>query len=445
MRGGPFSETRVIELLNRRFVPFYYNTGGPGLGKDPAATAFAKPKVPNQWAFFAAFAPDGAVLGVTEIYAGTDEVFEFLRALLRRHPEYDRDTAEEKALLARGGDAGQPADAAAALAAGRLAEELARHGEARGAYAAVVERGSDSERAAAYRGLLRITRYERDWPAHKAWLAAASGSAAAKELLVDLVLEQGYRLMAHKRFAAARALLQPATRAAGGSSRLAELHYEAGRACWFMDDRDWAKLHWCWILEHLPDDRFAMRASLAAAADVFPYPNHELGGFAAKVGNVGPGVIGKGVAAARKAYARLLPRFTAGDFGQAADDGGSAQPGELAAELTAESRPAVTVLDQPESVVARLGDGADAAGNDRCLELLRKLGDAAVLPLVVAGKNAAFAGRAQVARALGQLLAKDAALPADKKKWALEALQGLAKDRDAKVAEAARASLERLE
>jgi len=103
------------------------------------------------------------------------------------------------------------------------------------------------------------------------------------------------------------------------------------------------------------------------------------------------------------------------------------------------------VLDQPESIVARLGDGADAAGNDRCLELLRKLGDAAVLPLVVAGKNAAFAGRAQVARALGQLLAKDAALPADKKKWALEALQGLAKDRDAKVAEAARASLERLE
>src|SRR5262249_22245 len=157
----------------------------------------------------------------------------------------------------------------------------------RGAYSAVVDRGTDAERAAAYRGLLRITRYECDWPAHETWLAAARGSAAREQLAVDLVLERSYRLMAQKRFAAARALLQPATRVARSSRRLAELHYEAGRACWFMHDRDWAKLHWCWILEHLPDDRFAMRASLAAAAEIFPYPNHELGGFTAKVGPVG--------------------------------------------------------------------------------------------------------------------------------------------------------------
>src|SRR5262245_22169672 len=112
MRGGPFSETRVIDLLNRRFVPFFYNTGGPGQGKDAAAAAFITGKVPNPWAFFAAFAPDGSVLGVTEIYAGTEDVCAFLVALLRAHPEFDRDTAAEAATL----DAGKDGDTAAAVA-----------------------------------------------------------------------------------------------------------------------------------------------------------------------------------------------------------------------------------------------------------------------------------------------------------------------------------------
>ena len=83
MRGGPFSETRVIELLNHRFVPFYFNTGGPGEGHDEAASEFVTGKVPNRWAYFAAFAPDGSMLGQTAIYDGTSEVFTWLRALLR--------------------------------------------------------------------------------------------------------------------------------------------------------------------------------------------------------------------------------------------------------------------------------------------------------------------------------------------------------------------------
>ena len=62
MRAGAFADKRVIDLLNRRFVPYYFNTGGPGEGKNNDAAAFVLGKVPNKWAFFAAFTPEGKYL-----------------------------------------------------------------------------------------------------------------------------------------------------------------------------------------------------------------------------------------------------------------------------------------------------------------------------------------------------------------------------------------------
>src|SRR5690349_21466831 len=114
MRAGCFAETRVIELLNRRFVSFYFNTGSPGLGKDPAAAAFVKGKTKNPVAYYAAFYAAGEPLGVTDIYANKDHTFDFLVALLRENPEFDRYTKEEEAVLAKA--AAEPADAAARLA-----------------------------------------------------------------------------------------------------------------------------------------------------------------------------------------------------------------------------------------------------------------------------------------------------------------------------------------
>src|SRR5687767_3841621 len=101
MRAGCFAETRVIRLVNRRFVSFYYNTGGPGLGKDPAAAAFTRGRTKNVYAFYAAFAPDGEPVGVTDVYAAKDNVFDFLVALLRANPEFDKFTKDEEAVLAR--------------------------------------------------------------------------------------------------------------------------------------------------------------------------------------------------------------------------------------------------------------------------------------------------------------------------------------------------------
>src|SRR5688572_6208944 len=100
MRAGGFAEERVIELINRRFVPFYYEVSGHGCAASPDATEFVGKKTRNPWAFLAAFAPDGEYLGETALYADKDRVFEFLRSLLVRHPEFAEPAADGRSLLA---------------------------------------------------------------------------------------------------------------------------------------------------------------------------------------------------------------------------------------------------------------------------------------------------------------------------------------------------------
>src|SRR5262245_51005904 len=166
MRAGCFAEPRVIQLLNRRFVGFYYNTdSGPPQpnykGKDPAAKKFIANKTKNKWAFFAAFNAQGEPLGVTDIYATKDNVFDFLVALLKEYPEYNRFTKEEEALLARAKE--RPSDAKAQLEAGRLYEDLGEYRQAQGFYDRVLTLSDKPATADAYRGLLRMARYLRQW------------------------------------------------------------------------------------------------------------------------------------------------------------------------------------------------------------------------------------------------------------------------------------------
>src|SRR5688572_7375263 len=102
MRAGAFTDKRVIDLLNRRFVTYFFNTGGPGLGRSADAEAFVKDKTANKWAFLAAFNAGGERLGGAHVYADREEVFTFLRTLLDAHPAYDWYTPEEVRTLAAG-------------------------------------------------------------------------------------------------------------------------------------------------------------------------------------------------------------------------------------------------------------------------------------------------------------------------------------------------------
>lgn len=280
MRAGAFSDERVIALINRRFVPYYFNRSGMGEGGSAAASAFTKGKTKNPYAYFAAFSPDGTYLGESEIYATKDDIVLWLRKLLDDHPELDKPTPLE--------------ERAEGLAAARVLEENGRFAEARGRYVAL---GSPLDEA-------RLARYAKDWEAH--------GKALARvEAADEVAAETGLRLVAERKWDDARAHLEKAVRAYPESARRAEMRFALGVACWFLDDRDWAKFHWMWVVENLPDDRLYMRCKVAAAAEIMPYPNPELDNYAAK-GMIGTEHIVREVEKSRAIYLRLLPVWEKG-------------------------------------------------------------------------------------------------------------------------------------
>jgi hypothetical protein len=434
MRGGPFSETRVIELLNLRFVPFYFNTGGPGEGKDDKAHDFVTGKVPNRWAYFAAFAPDGRILGQSGIYDGTEQVFAWLRALLRRHPEFDRPTAAEtEARKQASAELAGPA----ALEIARLCEQLTWYAECKHACERVLAVGDPTQRAEAHRCLLRIARADGDWPAHATALAAATASEDAA-LATDLAIEAGLRLLAEKRFASARVALESAIADAKSSPRLAELHYEAGRSCWFNGDRYWAKAHWCWILDERPNDRMAMRARLAAGAEAFPYLNCELGNFEAKTGPVGPDALDAGVRKAQATYAQMRERLLANKYELVSAR--EAAPHEPEVVLARTPEPAVDPVDATDNLVARLAD-ADATTRSKLIEQIAAVGEAAAQPLVVAAGNEDFRGRLAAVVATGKLFAAHPEIGKEPRSWFKRPLAQLARGGDQELAAAAKAAV----
>jgi len=280
MRAGAFSDERVIALLNRRFVPYYFNRSGMGEGGNAAASRFTTGKTKNPYAYFAAFTSEGKYLGESALYATKDEVLAWLIQLLRDHPEFDKPTSEE--------------GRAEGIQAARVLEETGRFEEARERYAAI---GAPLDEA-------RLARYAQDWESH--------GKALARIGAADQVAaERGLRLVAERKWEEARALLEKALRAHPESTRAAEMRFALGVACWFDGDRDWAKFHWMWVVENLPGDRLSMRCRVAAAAEIMPYENPELDNHAAR-GNIGTEHIVREVSKSRAIYLRLLPAWEKG-------------------------------------------------------------------------------------------------------------------------------------
>jgi hypothetical protein len=431
MRAGCFAEDRVIQLIDRRFVAFFFNRSGVGEGFDQAASDFVGKQTKNPYAYFAAFTPDGKIVGETELYADKEAVLAWLVQLLADHPEYAGATANETKTLAQGG-----------LAAARLSEELADYENAVRRYDALLAGSDAAAHAPALLGLLRIARHRGDWVAHQAveqrLRAGAAGDAA---LLVDADVEQGYRLLAQKEWAAARALLQPLTRRANPSSRLAEAHFAAGRACWFAKDPDWALFHWCWIVEHMPEDRLFMRARIAAAAFGMPYPNFELGDWKPEVGNIGTQHIVVAVDRAMQTYRSLLPAFERGDFTARKPAVAVAPQDEVPDSARRADSPDERAERSPTVLVARLRDGNEhVPANNLVVRRLEQLGRPAIAPLITAIADESFPGRGYAAWALSQVLKHnridDAAARA--------ALQQARRDQDSYVATLARSGLSTL-
>ena len=314
MRAGCFAEKRVIDLLNRRFVPYFFNRGGPGKGHDKAAHKFATGKTKNPYAYFAVFTPEGKYLSESDIYANKDDVFKWLKKQLADHPEYAAPTEYEKQILSEAKDATKNSPMRASAAT--LLEELGEYKKAKAYYRGMATAKGDSEAACEARlALLRIARYQKRWKEHTKQEERLRKLDTGGEHAVDLTMERAHRLLAKKKYQKARDLLQPLSRttAATSSPRLAEIHFHAGVACWFLKDRDWAKFHWCWIVKQLPEDRFYMRAYVAAAAEIMPYPNPELGNYKAR-GMIGTQHIVQEVRRSMRIYKKLKLRFERGEL-----------------------------------------------------------------------------------------------------------------------------------
>ena len=456
MRAGGFAEDRVIDLINRRFVPFFYNRSGHGEGDDAKASAFVTGKTENPYAFFAAFDENGNTLGETDLYADKNAIFDWLRDLLVKHPERAWHTEAEQATLERANDA--PTDCEARLAAAKLHEELGDYADATRNYEFVIDHGEPSDAARARVALLRITRYARDWDRHAKHEAALRELAAAHALaehLHDADAERGHRLVAQKDFAAARSLLQPASRRASASQRLAEIHFAAGLACWFLDDREWAKLHWCWIVENLPEDRLERRAYIAAAAEAMPYVNPELDGYKAPVGNIGTHSIVTGYARAKRIHDDLLEHYEAERYTAGRQrDGGlrglvDVQPKDAGGDATSPTEEEPQEAEPPAEhgsptlLVASLRDGNEhVPANNKAVDGLRAIGSTAVPSLLAAIDDRAFPGRGYAAWGLALVL-KDMQEP---DAAALARLRKVARDdEDAYVRLLANSGLSRLD
>lgn len=315
MRAGCFAEPRVINLLNRRFVSFFYNTdAGPPQphfkGKDKDAKAFLKDKTQNKFAFYAAFTAAGDPVGVTDVYANKDVVFDFLVELLRLNPEFDRNTPAEEATLAKARS--EPSNAHAQQDAGVLLEELGRYSLARPRFQQVLVLSQEPKLLAeAYRNLLRMARYERDWKSLEALCHQIEKHplVTSLDLGPDLAAERSYHLKADKQYEAMRKLTETAIKQYPQSKRMSELRFQAGVARYFLEEKPWAYYHWCWAAENLPDDHLARRCYLAAAHEGMPYKNPELDNYAAPLRGGRTDVIQGAYNQAKEAYQNLKGKF----------------------------------------------------------------------------------------------------------------------------------------
>ena len=284
LRGSSFAEKRVIDLINSRFVMFYFcfREGRVGYDADAAAIYNAALKDDPDMKLgippAVVFSPGGhnALKQIPRaIHFEKDKFFNSLREALRENPFYDAPSAEEKKLLADAVAA--PKDAAAQYRAAR-ARERAAGDDARALYEKAI--AADPASAWAARAHLRLAVLDR---IRRAWDLAEKHLAETKnltELADDAAMERAYRLLDAKKDIEALQLLDGAIRDHPTSNRLGELRFYAGAANWRLGRKEWANYHWWWVLVNLPDDHHVIRCAVALTAPSNCFANPELDGFA---------------------------------------------------------------------------------------------------------------------------------------------------------------------
>jgi len=241
LRAGPFSDQRVIRLLNRRFVPFYFDLSDRGFAGDPDARRFVT-KARSDLAGSAVatppllvMTPDGQVVGETSNYAATKVVLKTLLRALKEHPGYAKPGPGE-------GEQGPVARA-------RVLIDIQDLGGARRALAR-----AKGDEAALLRG--HVARLQGRLRAMERHLARVDDP----DLADDARMERAHALWQRGRFAELAAHLEGFPEE---SERYTEARYHEGLAWYHRGDREKARAIWKATIEARPEDPWVYRMDWA--------------------------------------------------------------------------------------------------------------------------------------------------------------------------------------
>lgn len=239
LRAGPFSDERIVRLVNRRFVPFAFDLFDGALA-DADAKRFVVERrrelggqmVSNEPLFVVT--PKGQIVGETIEYARTEAVLRLLRKALKDHPALDRPTEEEKR-------------AATPLERARIRIDLL---DDEGAQKILAKEKGDE---AAYL-LGRMARRRGDFDAMERHFARVKDPA----LEDDLRVEGAYRF--RHRYAKLQKHLEGFPKK---SDRYAEARYLTGLALFHSGKRKEAQAIWRDLIEKSPQGPWVYRADWA--------------------------------------------------------------------------------------------------------------------------------------------------------------------------------------
>jgi hypothetical protein len=244
LRAGPLSDERVRRLLNRRFVPFYFDIFGGHAGDADARAVITRqrpelarnPVGVNPILFLL---PDGEI--VAEISAGEATraaLLDKLEQVLRDHP-----------------DRAAPAPGEAAIddpiARAELCIDLRHDDEADRLLATVA-----APRAHYLRG--RLARFRGDFAAMRAQFAKAESA----DLADDVRMETAYALWDARDYGALAEHLAEFPR---DSSRFTEARYYEGLALYHSGRTQAARARWKATIEACPQDPWVYRMDWAWA------------------------------------------------------------------------------------------------------------------------------------------------------------------------------------
>ncbi len=251
-----------MRLVNRRFVPFYFDLFSAGAAGDRDARAFVVRSRPDLGRMSVptppvlVMTPAGKVMEEVDNYATEEEMLASLRAVLGSNPSWNRPSQEEKALE----DRARTGDADARLAFAEQILDLGEGDRARAELALAIESlpaGEERDRAAYLLG--HAARLAGDFDAME---AAFRRIEDAKWLDDDLAVERAHRSAAEGRHDAVVAALSRYQRVPP-RPRSAEALYLLGVAVFQRGEKEKARGLWESIVGRLPEDPWVYRADWA--------------------------------------------------------------------------------------------------------------------------------------------------------------------------------------